>query len=247
MIVIPAIDLMDGKCVRLTKGAFDTSVIYSDDPVEMAKTFATAGLSWLHLVDLDGARSGSPVHLDVLASIKSQTNLKIDFGGGLRDRSSVTRAFEHGADLVSIGSAAIRQPASFVDWLHEFGPDHIILAADVRDGFIAVSGWKETSTRPLIDTVAEFVEGGLEVVMVTDVSRDGTLAGPATELYREVKARFPDLFVIASGGVGSESDLADLRTTGCDAAIVGKAFYEGKIHLTDLARHAPPTWNPRTC
>ncbi|MFV1979908.1 MAG: 1-(5-phosphoribosyl)-5-[(5-phosphoribosylamino)methylideneamino]imidazole-4-carboxamide isomerase [Rhodothermia bacterium] len=241
MTVIPAIDLMDGKCVRLTQGAFETSIVYSSDPVEMAETFASAGLNWLHLVDLDGARTGSPEHLNVLTSIKSQTDLKVDFGGGLRDRAAVARAFEHGADLVTIGSAAIRQPSHFVEWLREFGPDRIILAADVKDGYIALSGWMETSTQPLADTIAGFANFGLKNVMITDVSKDGTLEGPATDLYSDVKAKFPDLFVIASGGVGSIEDLSDLRATGCDAAIVGKAFYEGKIHPGDLAYRSPST------
>ncbi len=237
MIIVPAIDFIDGKCVRLTQGAFETSVTYSDDPVEMAKTFASSGFSRLHLVDLDGARTGSPKHLDVLASIKSETDLLVDFGGGLRDRAAVDRAFEHGADLVTIGSAAIRQPTSFVGWLHEFGPERIILAADVKDGYIAVSGWTETSTRTLIDTITEFVDAGLKYVMVTDVWRDGTLEGPATKLYSEIRTAFPNIFLIASGGVGSLDDLADLRATGCDAAIVGKAFYEGKIGLNDPSVH----------
>lgn len=241
MIIIPAIDLIDGKCVRLTKGAFETSVTYSDDPVDVARTFASSGFSRLHLVDLDGARTGSSKHLDILASIKSKTDLKVDFGGGLRDRAAIVRAFEHGADHVTIGSAAIRQPAYFVEWLHEFGPDRIILAADVKDGYVAVSGWKETTTHRLTDTITRFVNGGLKNVMVTDVLRDGTLEGPAIKLYSEIRTAFPSIFLIASGGVGALDHLADLRRTGCDAVIVGKALYEGKIQLTDLAHRAPRT------
>jgi phosphoribosylformimino-5-aminoimidazole carboxamide ribotide isomerase len=229
--IIPAIDLMGGKCVRLTRGKFDTSVTYSDDPVEMAATFASAGYNWLHLVDLDGARTGSSKHLEILQSIKAQTNLKVDFGGGLRDKEAVGHAFEHGADMVTVGSAAIRQPAHFVSWLDEFGTDRIILAADVKDGFVAVSGWKETSTRPLEDTIEGFVDAGLTHVMITDISKDGTLAGPAVDLYRDIKASFPDLFLIASGGVSSSEDLEHLRAIGCNAAIVGKAFYEGRIPI----------------
>jgi phosphoribosylformimino-5-aminoimidazole carboxamide ribotide isomerase len=235
MIVIPAIDLMDGKCVRLKKGDFDTSITYSDDPVQMAKTFEEAGLDRLHLVDLDGARTGSPKHLEVLSAIKQETDLKVDFGGGLRDRNALADAFLHGADWVTVGSAAIRRPAAFGDWIEDFGPGRFILAADVKDGFVAVSGWSETSSRRLVDLITEFEALGLEHVLVTDISRDGMLTGPAVDLYREIKVDFPDTFLIASGGVSSKEDLQALRAAGCDAVVVGKAIYEGRIPIQELS------------
>jgi phosphoribosylformimino-5-aminoimidazole carboxamide ribotide isomerase len=240
MIVIPAIDLIDGKCVRLTKGAFDSSVTYSDNPLEMARRFEDAGIGWLHLVDLDGARTGSPKHLELLSSIKSKTSLKIDFGGGLRDTGAVAAAFGSGADLVTVGSAAIRQPDVFRDWLDDFGADRFILAADVKDGFVAVSGWSETSDRRLADVISEFEAAGLDHILITDVGRDGMLTGPAVDLYREVKVDFPDLFLIASGGVASADDFHPLEDAGCDAVVVGKAIYEGLIPLEALSTDPRP-------
>lgn len=232
MKIIPAIDLMDGHCVRLVQGDFESSKTYSDDPLEVAKQFEADGAAWLHIVDLDGARTGTPVHVDVLASIKSKTNLKVDFGGGLREESAIISAFDAGADQVTVGSAAMRRPDTFERWLDELGPRRFILAADVKDGFVAVAGWTETSSVPLLDALADFQHRGLEFVMITDVGRDGTLAGPATDTYRDVKAAFPDLFLIASGGVGSYEDLELLESASCDAAIVGKALYEGRIELS---------------
>lgn len=226
---------MDGRCVRLTRGEFDSSVVYSDDPVEMAQTFEGAGINWLHLVDLDGARTGTSQHLDVLRSIKKSTGLHVDFGGGLRDESAIAAAFKAGADQITAGSAAIRHPESFTAWLERFGAERIILAADVKDGLVAVSGWTETSSTHLSDLIDDFRKSGLRYVMVTDITKDGTLEGPAVDLYTELRSRFPDLFVIASGGVGDLEDLNALGRAGCDAAIVGKAFYEGRITLAQLA------------
>jgi phosphoribosylformimino-5-aminoimidazole carboxamide ribotide isomerase len=235
MMVIPAVDLMGGECVRLTKGDFETSVTYSSDPLEIAHHFEDAGFHWLHMVDLDGAKTGSPAHLDTLRSIKSNTSLKVDFGGGLRGIRPVEDAFDSGADLVTVGSAAIRNPHHFAEWMDRFGPNRFILAADVSDDRIAVSGWQESSGRRLWEAVDEFVEMGLVNIMITDISRDGTLSGPATKLYNRFKSRFPDLFLIASGGVGDMDDVTALVETGCDAAIVGKAIYEGRIRLDELA------------
>jgi phosphoribosylformimino-5-aminoimidazole carboxamide ribotide isomerase len=227
---------MDGRCVRLTKGDFDSSIVYSDDPVEMARTFEDAGIGWLHLVDLDGARTGSSRHLGVLKSIKKATRLHVDFGGGLRDEPAIAAALDAGADQVTVGSAAIRHPDRFRGWLVKYGSERIILAADVKDDFVAVSGWTEKSSTRLSDLISDFQQSGLRYVMVTDVSVDGTLEGPAVDLYKGLKSSFPDLFLIASGGVGTTKDLDSLRKTGCDAAIVGKAFYEGRITLAELTQ-----------
>ena len=238
--VIPAIDLIDGKCVRLTRGDFQTSVSYSNDPVETAKSFEDAGITWLHIVDLDGARTGTPKHLDVLESIKNNTGLTVDFGGGLRDAQAILDAFNCGADKVTVGSAAIQQPLVFDKWLDDFGADRIILAADLKDGYVAISGWTETSDQALEDVIRRFTAMGLSHIMVTDVSRDGTLAGPALPLYEWVKREFPNLFLIASGGVGSVKDIESLRHIGCDAVIVGKALYEGRIRVDELVGSIHP-------
>jgi len=225
---------MGGHCVRLTRGAFDTSTSYSSDPVEMARSFEQIGVKRLHLVDLDGARTGSPSHHDVVRAIKAETNLIVDFGGGIRSHQAVEAAFDAGADMLSVGSVAVKRTERFFEWVATFGPERFIFAADARGGFVTASGWSETTATPVGDAIARICESGVSKVLVTDVAVDGTLEGPSIALYQTLRERFPELHLIASGGVGSEDDLIALRPTGVDAVIVGKAIYEGRIRLEEF-------------
>ena len=235
MTIIPAIDIIDGKCVRLSKGDFNTSKIYGDNPLEMAKMFADAGLKRLHLVDLDGARSRHIVNTRTLESIAGNTDLIIDFGGGVKSRRDIDTAFDCGASMVIVGSTAITDRELMYEWIEEFGEDRIILGADVRNGLISVNGWKEDSDLKLDDFLKEYRAKGITRVLCTDINRDGMLQGPATELYRSILRDFPGIKLIASGGVSSIEDLIELRKEGLYEAIVGKAYYEGKITLKQLA------------
>jgi phosphoribosylformimino-5-aminoimidazole carboxamide ribotide isomerase len=235
MHLIPAIDLIDGKCVRLTQGDYAQKKVYNEDPLAVAREFAAAGLRRLHLVDLDGARAGHIVNHRVLERIASGTELRIDFGGGLKSDEDLRIAFESGAAQVTGGTIAVKDPATFLGWLETYGPERIILGSDVRDGQIAVSGWQEASNRELMDFLADYRQHGIRYTICTEVSKDGLLAGPATELYRRIRERFPDLQLIASGGVTTLDDLTALRDLGCYGAIIGKAIYEGRITLAELA------------
>lgn len=235
MEIVPAIDIIDGKCVRLSKGDFNTSKIYGDNPLEMAKMFADAGLKRLHLVDLDGARSRHIVNTRTLESIAGNTDLIIDFGGGVKSRRDIDTAFDCGASMVIVGSTAITDRELMYEWIEEFGEDRIILGADVRNGLISVNGWKEDSDLKLDDFLKEYRAKGVTRVLCTDINRDGMLQGPATELYRSILRDFPGIKLIASGGVSSIEDLIELRKEGLYEAIVGKAYYEGKITLKQLA------------
>lgn len=235
MTIIPAIDLIDGKCVRLTQGDYAQQKVYNEDPLAVARSFAAAGLRRLHLVDLDGARSGHIVNQAVLERIATQTDLAIDFGGGLKSEEDVRIAFESGAQQITGGTIAVKQPAVFLDWLARYGPERIILGSDVRDGYIAVSGWQEASTRELLPFLAEYIAQGIRHTICTDVSKDGLLQGSALDLYRTIRTRFPSLQLIASGGVTSLAELRELAAIGCSGAIVGKAIYEGKVTLEELA------------
>lgn len=235
MEIVPAIDIIDGKCVRLSKGDFNTSKIYGDNPLEMAKMFADAGLKRLHLVDLDGARSRHIVNTRTLESIAGNTDLIIDFGGGVKSRRDIDTAFDCGASMVIVGSTAITDRELMYEWIEEFGEDRIILGADVRNGLISVNGWKEDSNLKLDDFLKEYSAKGITRVLCTDINRDGMLQGPATELYRSILRDFPGFKLIASGGVSSIEDLIELRKEGLYEAIVGKAYYEGKITLKQLA------------
>jgi phosphoribosylformimino-5-aminoimidazole carboxamide ribotide isomerase len=234
MLIIPAIDLMGGRCVRLTKGAFDQSVTYSDEPAEVAASFQNQGARRLHVVDLDGARTGEPVHHEALRAIKAQTDLVVDFGGGIRTRQAIDAALEAGADMLSIGSTAVNNPDLVADWVSEYGGERFIFAADVRGRSVTTSGWKETTAIPVESAIARVLDAGIESALVTDIAVDGTMEGPAIDLYSELRTLFPGLYLIASGGVGSEDDLLALRPTGVDAVIVGKAIYEGKIRLGEF-------------
>lgn len=234
--LIPAIDIIDGKCVRLTQGDYSSQKVYNENPVEVAREFADYGIRRLHIVDLDGAKSQHVVNLQVVEQIRSATDLVIDFGGGVKSDADLQKAFDAGADMVTIGSLAVKQPETFLRWLDIFGASRIILGADVRNGLISINGWQEEDGEQLIPFVLKYVEKGVVQVLCTDISKDGMLQGPAIELYRQVLSSFPDLHLIASGGVSSIDDIKALDEAGVPAVVFGKAIYEGKIKLSDLVQ-----------
>ena len=234
--IIPAIDIIGGKCVRLTRGEYSTSKVYSDDPVDMAKRFVDAGCRSLHLVDLDGAKSNHIVNHRTLEQVASRTPLTNDFGGGLKSDDDLRIAFESGASMVTGGSIAVRCPDTFLRWLDTYGPDRIILGADARGGKIAAEGWTATSDRDIVPFIEGYASHGIRRVISTEISVDGTLEGPAVSLYRRILDILPELWLVASGGVGSISDIAMLDAAGVPAVIVGKAIYEGRISLSDISR-----------
>ncbi len=235
MDIIPAIDIIDGKCVRLTKGDYNICKTYSDNPLDMALQFQDAGIRRLHLVDLDGARSKHIVNYPTLESIATHTDLTIDFGGGIKARTDLETALGCGAQMVTVGSTAVEHPELMQEWISEFGQEHIILGADARDGKISVNGWKEDSAIELDDFIGDYMKKGISKVLCTDINKDGMLQGPSVELYRQLLAKFPDIYLIASGGVSSVDDLMRLKEAGLPAAIVGKAYYEGRITLQQLS------------
>jgi phosphoribosylformimino-5-aminoimidazole carboxamide ribotide isomerase len=234
--IIPAIDLIDGKCVRLTHGDFEQKTVYSDDPVETARQFESAGIRRLHIVDLDGSRHGRPANIGVLEEITGSTELLIDFGGGIKTDDDVKRAFDAGAEFVNLGSVAVKEPDLFFEWLEHYGSDSFILGADVRDGKLAIDGWQTETETDVIPFLAEYHARGVEHAFVTDISKDGAMNGPSFRLYREVLMAVPALSLVASGGVTSVGDIDDLQDIGCSGVIIGKAIYEGKITLKDLER-----------
>ncbi|MFM8449156.1 MAG: 1-(5-phosphoribosyl)-5-[(5-phosphoribosylamino)methylideneamino]imidazole-4-carboxamide isomerase [Haliscomenobacter sp.] len=236
MFLIPAIDIIDGKCVRLTQGDYAQKKIYNEDPLEVAMAFEDAGLPRLHLVDLDGARAHRIINHRVLERIASKTKLHIDFGGGLKSDDDLRIAFESGARQITGGTIAVREPLRFIGWLQQYGNEAIILGADFRDGHIAVSGWQEGSDLRLLPFLQSYVEKGVQYAISTDVSKDGLLQGSAVSTYAEIREALPDLRLIASGGVHSLDDLHALRQTGCYGAIIGKAIYEGTISLKALTQ-----------
>jgi phosphoribosylformimino-5-aminoimidazole carboxamide ribotide isomerase len=233
MFIIPAIDLINGQCVRLSQGDFSQKIVYAQDPVEMAQRLEDQGATRLHLVDLDGAKQGRVVHWSILEAIARKTNLCIDFGGGIKTQADVQRCLSAGASMATIGSVAVKQPDLFAQWLAEFGAAQLLLGADVKGEKLAVGGWLETTDLSIFDFIATQVEKGLLQFFCTDISKDGQLQGPALELYRQLRERFPQLELIASGGVSCAEDLKALQEVGCTAAIVGKALYEGKVSLND--------------
>lgn len=233
--LIPAIDIIDGKCVRLSQGDYSRQKVYNEDPVAQAREFEQLGFKRLHLVDLDGAKSKHIVNDDVLRRITSATRLVVDFGGGIKTDEDIDKAFSAGASMVTAGSIAVTEPRRFMGWLDRYGADRMILGADVRQGRISINGWKEDSTEELLPFLGRYVEAGVRHVLCTDISRDGMLQGPAIALYRDIMARFPQLDLIASGGVGSSQDIIDLDRAGIPATVFGKAWYEGRIHMEDLA------------
>ncbi len=234
--IIPAIDLMDGKCVRLTQGDFERRRTYADDPVDVAKTFEDAGLTRLHIVDLDGAKSGIPANLHVLERVANATKMRIDYGGGIKTDDDIKWVFEAGAELVNIGSIAVKEPEQFFDWIAVYGSDSILLGADVRDGMLAINGWQTETDFEIISFLRKYYSRGVEQAFVTDISKDGALQGPAVELYREIISEVPDLKLIASGGVSSLDDIDQLENIGCTCVIVGKAIYEGRVTLGELVK-----------
>ena len=238
MEIIPAIDIIDGKCVRLTQGDYSQKKIYNEHPLEVAKQFEDAGLRRLHLVDLDGAKQKGVKNWKVLETIASKTRLIIDFGGGINTEKDVHIVLESGAALVTVGSIAIKDQFEFVKWLMIFGAEKFLLGADVKDQMIAIHGWTETSDINIFDFIENYAAKGVQQVFCTDVSKDGKLEGPSIDLYKEVIGRFPHLYFIASGGVSAVSDLHELAAIGCQAAIVGKAIYENRISLHDLKSFA---------
>ena len=233
--LIPAIDLIGGKCVRLTKGDYDTQKVYNEDPVAVAREFEEYGFKRLHVVDLDGARSKHVVTHKVLERMAQATNLIIDFGGGIKTDEDIRIATENGAQMVTVGSVAVTQPELFLGWLQQLGSERIILGADVKNGRISINGWKEDSSDELIPFLDKYIQKGVQKVLCTEISKDGTLQGPATALYREIMTQFPQCHLIASGGVSSMNDLQELDQAGIPAVVFGKAIYEGRIALKDLA------------
>lgn len=232
--LIPAIDIIDGKCVRLTKGDYDQKKIYSESPAEVARRFEELGFERLHVVDLDGAKSHHIVNTQVLTDIAQATNLTIDFGGGLKTDADIETAFNSGAHMVTVGSIAVSNPQLFASWLKHYGTERIILGADVRDGKVAINGWKEESATDLFTFLDHYVEMGVTKVLCTDISKDGTLQGPATALYKQIMEAHPTLHLIASGGVSSTEDIFELDEASIPAVVFGKAFYEGKINMEKL-------------
>lgn len=232
--IIPAIDIIGGKCVRLSQGDYKQKTVYDENPLEMAKRFADSGIRRLHLVDLDGAKAQHIVNYNVLEKIASKTDLVIDFGGGLKSDDDLRIAFECGASMITGGSIAVKNPDLFSGWIARYGGERIILGADVKDEKIAVGGWLETTDIDLFPFIAGYLGKGIKKVICTDVSKDGMLAGPALGLYRRMLEQHPDMYLIASGGVGSLADIESLQTAGVQAVIIGKAIYEGKIKTKDL-------------
>ena len=234
MKIIPAIDLINGKCVRLTKGDYSTEKVYNKNPLEVAKAFEGAGIQYLHLVDLDGAKSNAIMNGDVLEKIVTNTNLKIDFGGGIKSEKSVRVAFDLGAHKISVGSIAAKNPILVYDWIKTFGADKIILGADVNNRKIAINGWQESTNLELDDYLESYINKGIQSVICTDISKDGMLEGSSIELYQELITIFPGIKLTASGGITSVQELDKLKEIGLDGAIIGKAIYENKITLKQL-------------
>lgn len=234
--IIPAIDIIDGKCVRLSQGDYEQKKIYNENPLEVAKQFEDAGIRRLHLVDLDGAKQKKVVNYNVLEQIAGKTNLTVDFGGGVQTNEDIRAVFDSGAAQVTAGSIAVKNPALVGNWLAEFGSERIILGADAKNGKIAVSGWQETSDIWLADFVTTYVEKGIQYTISTDVAKDGMLAGPNVEMYRALQAQFPELYIIASGGVSTFDDIKQLAELSIFGVIVGKAIYENRISLKEIER-----------
>jgi len=232
--LIPAIDIINGQCVRLTKGDYNQKKVYNDNPVEVAMDFEKLGFKRLHVVDLDGAKSKHIVNDGVLKEITKATNLIVDFGGGIKTKDDIEKAFEAGASMVTIGSVAVTNRQLFLEWIDIYGAEKLILGADVRNGKISINGWKEDSSEELLPFLKQYVEKGVKNVLCTEISKDGTLQGPAINLYKDIMEAYPQLHLIASGGVSSNEDITDLDNAGIPAVVFGKAFYEGKIDIKSL-------------
>ena len=231
--LIPAIDIINGQCVRLTKGDYDQKTVYGE-PLDMALEFERIGFKRLHVVDLDGAKSKHIVNENVLKAITSATSLTVDFGGGIKTDEDIEKAFAAGAAMVTVGSVAVTNPDLFMGWLEKFGAERMILGADVRHGKISINGWKEDSGEDLLPFLQKYVDAGVRNVLCTEISKDGTLAGPAVELYKDIMDAYPQLHLIASGGVSSKEDIEGLDAAGIPAVVFGKAIYEGRIDLREI-------------
>lgn len=234
MRIIPAIDIINGQCVRLTKGDYDTKKVYNEDPLEVAKSFEDAGIEFLHVVDLDGAKASHIVNYKVLESIAGKTNLKIDFGGGLKSDNDLRIAFESGANQITGGSIAVKNPKVFETWIAKYGSDKIILGADCNNEKIAISGWQEESDLEVIQFIRDYQTKGVSYIICTDISKDGMLEGPSFDLYKRILNDVKGIKLIASGGISKFSELPQLAEMGCEGVIVGKAIYENRISLKEL-------------
>ena len=234
--IIPALDIIDGKCVRLTQGDYARQKTYNENPLEVAKQFEDAGLKRLHLVDLDGAKAGKVRNWKVLETIASGTGLVIDFGGGIASAEELQKVFDSGAALATVGSIAVKEEEKFMRWLKEHGPEKFMLGADVRSGKIAISGWQVDTEIWLTDFIRQYMAAGIERIFCTDINLDGAMQGPAVGLYQSVTEQFPELYFIASGGVRSLDDILHLELAGCSGVILGKAIYEGSVTLEELVR-----------
>ena len=232
--LIPAIDIINGQCVRLTKGDYDQKTVYRDSPAEVAREFEEIGFKRLHMVDLDGAKSKHIVNSLVLRRVTTETHLTVDFGGGIKTDEDIQEAFDAGASMVTVGSIAVTNPELFMGWLEKYGPERMILGADVRHGKISINGWKEDSAEDLLPFLKKYIDAGVQTVLCTEISKDGTLSGPAIDLYKKMMAEYPQLHLIASGGVSSIDDIKALEAAGIPAVVFGKAIYEGKINLNEL-------------
>lgn len=237
MRIIPAIDIINGKCVRLTKGDYSTQIIYNEDPLEVAKEFEANGIKYLHLVDLDGAKSSKIYNYKILEKMASKTTLRIDFGGGIKSDEDIRIAFESGAKQVTGGSIAVKNSELFQQWLQFYGSEKIILGADADKGKIATNGWLEASEMEIIPFVEAYQKQGVTYVISTDIAKDGMLQGPSFKLYRELLTKLPDINLIASGGITTMKDVEELKALGCEGAIIGKAIYENRISLADLSKY----------
>ena len=235
--IIPAIDIIEGKCVRLTKGEYSSKKVYNEDPLEVARQFEDNGITRLHMVDLDGAKSSHVVNYNVLERIAGHTSLTIDFGGGIKSDEDVSIAFNSGSHMITVGSIAVKNKPLFVSWIKKFGADRIILGADVKDNKISINGWKEESNDNLVDFLKDYTAEGIERVLCTDISRDGMLKGPATGLYESIMDEFPEMKLIASGGVSSIDDIDTLNKAGIPSVVFGKAIYEGRITMQELQKY----------
>ena len=232
--LIPAIDIIDGKCVRLTKGDYGQKKVYNENPVEVAQHFESLGFKRLHVVDLDGAKSKHIVNDGVLRAITAATSLVVDFGGGIKTEEDIEKAFDAGAAMVTVGSIAVTNPQLFLNWIEQYGAEKLILGADVRNGKISINGWKEDSSEDLLPFLKQYTDKGVRNVLCTEISKDGTLQGPAIELYQQIMKAYPDMHLIASGGVSCNDDIRALETADIPAVVFGKAFYEGKIKVEEL-------------
>ena len=237
MRIIPAIDIIDGKCVRLSKGDYDTKKIYNENPLEVAKSFEAHGIQYLHLVDLDGAKSSKIVNHKILESIASKTNLKVDFGGGLKSYADLKIAFESGANQITGGSIAVKNPVLFQEWISKYGSDKIILGADANNEKVAISGWLEESNEDLIPFIQNYQSKGIEYIICTDIAKDGMLEGPSFDLYKKILNQIPNIKLIASGGISTFDELPKLAEMGCEGTIIGKAIYENRITLKQLENY----------